>query len=101
MFDPKFIDDLTQRLHGAVPDGLRTLQHDLDRNLRAAVQAALARLDLVTREEFDIQTKVLARTRAQVDALAQRVAELEAQVLGKPRTPATHGAADEQDMDGG
>lgn len=101
MFDPKLLDDISQRLHAALPEGLRTLQHDIDRNVRAAVQAALARLDLVSREEFDIQTKVLARTRAQLDALARRVADLEAQVLGKPRTPDSNGSADEQDMDGG
>lgn len=100
MFDPKFIDDLSQRLHASLPEGMRVLQQDIDRNLRAAVQAALGRLDLVTREEFDVQTKVLARTRAQVDALGRRVAELEAQVLGKPSgTPAE--APDDQDMDGG
>lgn len=101
MLDPKILDDISQRLHTALPEGLRTVQRDIDRNMRAAVQAALARLDLVTREEFDIQTKVLARTRAQLDALAQRVADLEAQVLGKPRTPDSNGSADEQDRDGG
>ena len=101
MLDPKILDDISQRLHTALPEGLRTVQRDIDRNMRAAVQAALARLDLVTREEFDIQTKVLARTRAQLDALAQRVADLEEKVLGKPRTPDNNGSADEQDRDGG
>lgn len=100
MFDPKFIDDLSQRLHASLPEGMRVLQQDLDRNLRAAVQAALGRLDLVTREEFEVQAKVLARTRAQVDALGRRVAELEAQVLGKP-SGAQAEAPDDQDMDGG
>lgn len=95
MFDPKFIDDLSQRLHASLPEGMRVLQQDVERNLRAAVQAALGRLDLVTREEFEVQAKVLARTRAQLDALSQRIAVLEAQVLGQPR------ATDEQDMDGG
>lgn len=95
MFDPKFIDDLSQRLHASLPEGMRVLQQDVERNLRAAVQAALGRLDLVTREEFEVQAKVLARTRAQLDALSRRIAVLEAQVLGQPR------ATDEQDMDGG
>jgi hypothetical protein len=98
MFDPKFIDDLSQRLHASLPEGMRALQQDVDRNLRAAVQAALGRLDLVTREEFEVQAKVLARTRAQVDALSRRVAELEAQVLGRPQPEE---APDDQDMDGG
>lgn len=100
MFDPKFIDDLSHRLHSAMPEGVRALQQDVDRNLRAAVQAALGRLDLVTREEFEVQAKVLARTRAQVDALTRRIAELEAQVLGKP-AGAQPEAPDDQDMDGG
>ena len=78
MIDPKLIDDLTHRLNATLPGGLRLLGQDLDDNLRAAAQAALGRLDLVTREEFDVQTKVLARTRARLDELAARVAELEA-----------------------
>ncbi|MFN2308220.1 MAG: accessory factor UbiK family protein [Gammaproteobacteria bacterium] len=100
MSDPKRFDDFAQRLNAAVPEGLRTLQQDLDRNLRAATQAALGRLDLVTREEFEVQRKVLARTRAQVEALNARVAALEARLLGASRKPPA--AADaEQDMDGG
>lgn len=98
MLDPKLFDDLAQRLNAAVPEGMRALQQDVDRNLRAGVQAALNRLDLVTREEFEVQSKVLARTRAQVDALNARIAQLEAQVLGTPRRTVTD---DEQDMDGG
>jgi len=61
MLDPKFFDDLAQRLHAALPESARVLQQDVDRNVRAAVQAALNRLDLVTREEFEVQAKVLAR----------------------------------------
>ena len=98
MFEPKFFDDLSARLQAAVPEGMRSLQQDVDRNVRAAVQSALSRLDLVTREDFEVQTKVLARTRAQLEALNIRVAQLEAQVLGKRRDAATPG---EQDMDGG
>ena len=50
---------------------------EVDRNLHAALQEVFARMDLVTREEFDVQKEVLARTRAQLDALEARVAELE------------------------
>ncbi len=80
MLDPKILDDITQRLKGAAPDA-RSVQDDISRNLRAAVQAALARLDLVTREEFDVQTKVLARSRAKIEQLEKQVAALEAQLL--------------------
>lgn len=99
MLDPKFFDDLAARLQAAVPTGVRTLQQDVDRNVRAAIQSALNRLDLVTREEFDVQTKVLARTRARVEALSSRVAQLEAQVLGKRQTDDV--APADRDMDGG
>ena len=102
MLDPKFFDDLSQRLHNALPESARVLQQDVDRNLRVGVQAALNRLDLVTREEFEVQAKVLARTRAQLDALSLRVAALEAQVLGvRPAANANQDVDVDQDMDGG
>ena len=77
MLDPKHIDDLTRRLAGTLPKGLQALQADIRRNLRASLEAGLSRLDLVTREEFDVQTAVLARTREKLSALEARVAELE------------------------
>ena len=83
MFDPKILDDLSKRLSESVPAGLREVRADIDKNARAALQSVLAKLDLVTREEFDVQTAVLARSRALLDALAQRVAELEKQVQKK------------------
>lgn len=69
---------------------------DLEQNIKAGLSAWFSKLDLVTREEFDVQAKVLARTRAQLDAMTRRVAELEARVLGTAPT-----AGDDQDMDGG
>ncbi len=83
MFDPKILDDLSKKLGGLVPAGLREVRADIDKNARATLQSALAKLDLVTREEFDVQTAVLARSRALLDALAQRVVELEKQLLHK------------------
>jgi len=83
MFDPKILDDLSKRLNESVPAGLREVRADIDKNARAALQSVLAKLDLVTREEFDVQTAVLARSRALLDALAERVAELEKQLLKK------------------
>ena len=85
MLDPKFIDDLARRLTGAMPASAKTLQADLEKNLRAAIQSVFARLDLVTREEFDIQTKVLARSRAKIEQLEQQVAALEQQLLKKAK----------------
>jgi len=81
MLDPKLLDDLTRRLAGAMPPAAKAMQADMEKNLRAAVQAALARLDLVTREEFDVQTKVLARSRDKIEHLEKQIAALEAQLL--------------------
>lgn len=77
MIDPKQLDDLAERLSESVPSGLRILQDDLKRNFRAVLEAGLARLDLVTREEFDVQTAVLARTREKLDTLEKQLDEIE------------------------
>ena len=77
MFDPKQLDELAQRLAGALPEGLKALQDDLGRNLRGSLEAGLSRLDLVNREEFDVQTAVLARTREKLSRLETQVAGLE------------------------
>jgi ubiquinone biosynthesis accessory factor UbiK len=62
-FDPRMIDDLARRLAGAVPENVSALRRDLEQNFKGVLQAQLARLDLVTREEFDVQSAVLRRTR--------------------------------------
>lgn len=77
-FDPGVIDDLARRLHDAVPQALRDMQEDLEQNFKAVLQSALARLELVTREEFDVQAAVLERTRQKLDALQARLDQLEA-----------------------
>jgi BMFP domain-containing protein YqiC len=77
MLDPKHLDDLARRLSGSLPKGLQVLQDDINRNLRAALEGGLAKLDLVTREEFDVQAAVLLRTREKLERLEQQVAELE------------------------
>lgn len=77
MLDPKHLDDLAQRLAGSLPRGLQALQDDINRNLRAALEAGLAKLDLVTREEFDVQAAVLARTREKLKRIETEVARLE------------------------
>ncbi|MBL3588867.1 MAG: accessory factor UbiK family protein [gamma proteobacterium endosymbiont of Lamellibrachia anaximandri] len=78
MLDPKLIDDLADRLAGSVPGGIQILQDDLKKNLRATLEAGLAKLDLVTREEFDVQSAVLIRTREKLDRLEAILRELEA-----------------------
>ena len=71
------IDQLARRLAESLPQGLRTMRGELEQNFRSILQSGLARLDLVTREEFEIQETVLARTRAKLEALEERLHGLE------------------------
>ena len=82
MLDPKLFDDLSKRVAAGLPQGLQALQGDIERNMRSGLEAALARLNLVTREEFDVQRAVLARTRERLEAL---VRDLEARLQEPPR----------------
>ena len=76
-FDPKSLDELARRLADAVPPGLAALREDLERNFKAVLQGGLAKLDLVTRQEFDIQAAVLRRSRERLEELERRLAALE------------------------
>jgi BMFP domain-containing protein YqiC len=78
MIDLKTIDDLARRLNDLVPPGLKDARADLEQNFKATLQAGLAKLDLVTREEFDVQRAVLLRTREKVEELERVVAAMEA-----------------------
>ena len=78
MIDLNHIDDLARRLSGLVPPGLRDSGEELQASFRAVLRSGLARLDLVTREEFEVQRAVLLRTREKLEALEGTVAELEA-----------------------
>jgi BMFP domain-containing protein YqiC len=83
MFDPKAIDDIANRLASAIPPGLSNLKEDLEKTFRAILQGALGKLDLVTREEFEVQKMVLAKTRSKLEDLEKRVSEMESTVLNK------------------
>lgn len=76
MIDPKFFEDLSARISAALA---ATPAADIEKNLRAMLTAQFARLDLVTREDFDIQKELLARAQARLTQLEARLAELEAQ----------------------
>lgn len=75
--DPRILDDLARRLSESVPAGLTAVRDDLERNFRAVLQSGLARLELVTRQEFDVQSGVLRRTRERLEELEARLAALE------------------------
>ena len=77
MINPKLLDDLARTLAGALPPGLREMQHEMEKNFRAVLQGFFSRMDLVTREEFEVQTEVLARTRAMVEELEKQVEAME------------------------
>jgi BMFP domain-containing protein YqiC len=79
--NPSFIDDLAKRLSDAIPAGPRQLGEDIEKNLKAVLQSAFTKMNLVSREEFDVQSQVLARTRAMVEKLEHQVKELEAKVF--------------------
>lgn len=76
------IDKLAQALAEVVPQGLRSVGDDLEKNFQAVLKAGLKRMDLVTREEFEVQEAVLARTREILTSMESRLADLE--TLAKP-----------------
>ncbi len=71
------LEGMIDRIMAGLPAGLTTLGRDAEQNIRAAIQSSLRKMDLVTREEFDIQREVLGRTRARLEALEKQVARLE------------------------
>jgi len=85
MFNSKTLDDLAMKIGKAFEN---SPAKDVEKNVKAMLQSGLAKLDVVTRQEFDVQKEVLARTRDKVEALEARVAELEAAKPKSPRAPA-------------
>lgn len=71
------INKLAKNLAQTLPQGLRSMRDDLEKNFRSVLDTGLARLDLVTREQFEIQEAVLARTREKLEALEARLAKME------------------------
>jgi BMFP domain-containing protein YqiC len=90
------IDEIVRRLVESVPPGVRAVQQDLESNFRAVLRASLTKLDLVSRDEFDAQMRVLERTRARLEELERRVAGLDGQVSAEGAVAAAPtGAGDE------
>ena len=73
----KTLQDLVRKLADAVPDGLQSVRSDLEKNFRSVLQSGLDKLELVTREEFEVQEAVLQRTREKLEALEERLKEFE------------------------
>ena len=87
MIDLTQIDDLARRLSSLVPPGLREGREELQQNFKAVLQTGLAKLDLVTREEFEVQRAVLLRTREKLEALQRTVEELEGRLAADTTAP--------------
>ena len=77
MLKQEKVEEFFQEFSRLLPEDLRTYKNDMEKNLRAAMNATFARMDLVTREEFDVQTALLSKTRELLQELEAKVGELE------------------------
>lgn len=71
------IENLAKKLAESMPEGLRAVREDIENNFRSVLRASLSKLDLVTREEFEVQEAVLARTREKLEMLEARLEDFE------------------------
>lgn len=80
MIDPKKIEEMARQVHEALPKSVREFGEDIEKKIRLTIQGQLSKLDVVNREEFDVQTQVLLRSREKLAQLEKRVADLEARL---------------------
>ncbi len=80
------VDKLARLLAESVPEGLRSMRADLEQNFRSVLNSGLGKMDLVTREEFEVQEAVLARTRTKLQGLEERLESLEQSPVKKKAT---------------
>ena len=81
MINAKKIEDIAKQVSEAIPPGLKTIAHDIEDKTKVVLQKKLSQLDVVTREEFDVQTQVLIKTREKLAQLEAKVAELEEKLV--------------------
>jgi BMFP domain-containing protein YqiC len=85
--DTSTLEELAKRLTASLPAEVKALRHDVEANFKAVLQSGLAKLDLVTRREFEVQAGVLKRTREKLEVLEQKLAQFEAEFSHKtPRS---------------
>lgn len=77
MIDPKALEDMAQKLSALMPPSVERFQEDIEKNVKAGLQGVMSKMDLVTREEYDVQVALLERSRERLNALEARIAELE------------------------
>lgn len=81
MLDPKKLEEIARQIADSVPTGVKNMAEEAEVKIKQTLQAQLSKLDLVTREEFDVQTQVLIRTREKLESLEARMSELEQKQL--------------------
>ncbi len=86
MMNPDFLEKIVRQVMRSLPGGDSQLRQDLEKNLHAAMQGVFSRMDLVTREEFEVQRDLLARSRTKLEQLEKQIAELEALLKQNPET---------------
>ncbi len=80
------LDEIARKISAAIPDDLKSAKHNFEKNARVAVEGVLQRLDLVTREEFDVQAQMLSKSQLRVKELERRIQELEQKILQNNNT---------------
>jgi BMFP domain-containing protein YqiC len=80
MIKTELLDEMAERLTSTLPLGLKQFQSEMEKNFRAIMQGAFSKMDLVSREEFEVQSAVLARTRQKLEQLEKQMSELEGQL---------------------
>ncbi|CAH0542047.1 ubiquinone biosynthesis accessory factor UbiK [Vibrio marisflavi] len=80
MFDPKKLEQIAKQIQDSMPQPVKDLGTDVEQKVRQVIQGQLNKLDVVSREEFDVQTQVLMRTRQKLTEMEQKLSELEAKL---------------------
>jgi BMFP domain-containing protein YqiC len=83
MFNPQKLEDIAKQVTDAMPAGVKNLGEEVDRKIKQVLQAQLGKLDMVSREEFDVQTHVLLRTREKLAEMETKLAELESKLTSQ------------------
>jgi len=86
MIDAKKVEQIAEQITGLIPPGVKNVADNVEERVKTLLQSKLNQLDVVSREEFDVQTQVLARTRAKLEALEKDVAEIK-NSLAQQNTP--------------
>ncbi|MGV6987823.1 ubiquinone biosynthesis accessory factor UbiK [Testudinibacter sp. P80/BLE/0925] len=92
MLNPKKLEQFAQQIHDALPQGVKNFGEDMEAKVKQVIQAQLAKLDVVTQEDFEVQTQVLIRTREKLTALEQRLDELESKLALTETSPPAENA---------